>query len=122
MLLGIIHNPDSTASRMLTGLGQSLDDIRRMLIRETRPLDPDRVYGSSLSPRLKRVIDLAYDESKNLNDDYLGTQHLLLGLIRAGDCAASRVLHGIGIDLESARKSVILGRSGSSDPPKQAGI
>jgi ATP-dependent Clp protease ATP-binding subunit ClpC len=61
----------------------------------------------TLTPRAKRVIDLAYDEARNLNNNYIGTEHLLLGLIREGDGLAGRVLALFGVELEKARKEVM---------------
>ena len=61
----------------------------------------------TLTPRAKRVIDLAYDEARNLNNNYIGTEHLLLGLIREGDGLAGRVLAKLGVELERARREVM---------------
>ena len=60
----------------------------------------------SSRPRAKRVIDLAYDEARQLNNNYIGTEHLLLGLIREGDGLAARVLVKLGADLERTRREV----------------
>src|SRR5437773_1081971 len=59
-----------------------------------------------LTPRAKRVIDLAYEEARQLNNNYIGTEHLLLGLIREGDGLAARVLGRLGVDLERCRRLV----------------
>jgi ATP-dependent Clp protease ATP-binding subunit ClpC len=61
----------------------------------------------ALTPRAKRVIDLAYDEARNLNNNYIGTEHLLLGLIREGDGLAGRVLNKLGVPLDRARSEVM---------------
>jgi len=60
-----------------------------------------------LAPRAKRVINLAYDEARLLNNNYIGTEHLLLGLIREDEGLAGRVLRGLGVDLERTRHEVI---------------
>src|SRR5258708_22380705 len=60
-----------------------------------------------LTPRAKRVIDLAYDEARQLNNNYIGTEHLLLGLIREGEGLAGRVLAKLGVDLERTRREVM---------------
>jgi ATP-dependent Clp protease ATP-binding subunit ClpC len=60
-----------------------------------------------LTPRAKRVIDLAYDEARSLNNNYIGTEHLLLGLIREGEGLAGRVLQKLGVDLERTRREVM---------------
>ncbi len=60
-----------------------------------------------LTPRAKRVIDLAYDEARLLNNNYIGTEHILLGLVREGEGLAGRVLNRLGIDLERTREAII---------------
>jgi ATP-dependent Clp protease ATP-binding subunit ClpC len=69
--------------------------------------DSRQTQELSLTPRAKRVIDLAYDEARNLNNNYIGTEHLLLGLIREGDGLAGRVLAKLGVELERARREVM---------------
>src|SRR5262249_2313891 len=59
-----------------------------------------------LTPRCKRVIDLAYDEARTLNNNYIGTEHLLLGLIREGEGLAGRILTKLGVQLERTRAEV----------------
>ena len=59
-----------------------------------------------LTPRCKRVIDLAYGEAKRLRHDYIGTEHLLLGLIRECDGLGGRVLTKLGVELEATRSEV----------------
>jgi len=60
-----------------------------------------------LTPRTKRVIDLAWDEAQALNNNYVGTEHLLLGLIREGEGLAAQVLRKTGMDLESTRATAV---------------
>ena len=67
-----------------------------------------------LTPRAKRVIDLAYDEARQLNNNYIGTEHLLLGLIREGEGLAGKVLTMLGADLDRARSEVQLLQAGKS--------
>ena len=62
--------------------------------------------GTHHAPRAKRVIDLAYDEARNLNNNYIGTEHLLLGLIKLGQGVAVNVLQKLGLDLETVRMEV----------------
>ena len=70
-----------------------------------------------LTPRAKRVIDLAYAEARRLGNDYIGTEHLLLGLVREGDGLAGRVLSRLGVDLAQARLAVATLQGASSDHP-----
>src|SRR5439155_10131415 len=69
-----------------------------------------------LTPRAKRVIDLAYEEARQLNNNYIGTEHLLLGLIREGDGLAARVLVKLGADLERTRREVYAMQEGENQP------
>ena len=73
-----------------------------------------------LTPRAKRVIDLAYAEARRLGNHYIGTEHLLLGLVREGDGLAGRVLSRLGVDLAQARLAVATLQGASSDSPRPA--
>ena len=106
LLLGVIREDDCVAARILSRLGVSLHEIRLLIERQVRPGDGPSGKDIQLTPRGKRVIDLAYDESRVLNNDYVGTEHVLLGLIREGEGLASRVLSSLGVDLETARREV----------------
>jgi ATP-dependent Clp protease ATP-binding subunit ClpA len=69
-----------------------------------------------LTPRAKRVIDLAYEEARQLNNNYIGTEHLLLGLIREGDGLAARVLVKLGANLDRTRREVYAMQEGENQP------
>ena len=75
----------------------------------------------TLDPRARKVLDLAYDEARQLNNNHIGTEHLLLGLIREGDGLAARILSKLGVDLLSARREVIayLGGDVATAPQRQ---
>ncbi len=73
-----------------------------------------------LTPRAKRVIDLAYDEARSLNNNYIGTEHLLLGLIREGEGLAGRVLQKLGVDLERTRREVMSLQDGETTAPQSS--
>jgi ATP-dependent Clp protease ATP-binding subunit ClpC len=89
------------------GWGVSLQRIRSEI--ERYATRSEARYGAEmqLTSRAKRVIDLAYDEARQLNNNYIGTEHLLLGLIREGEGLAARVLHKLGVDIERARREVM---------------
>ncbi|MCG9894480.1 MAG: ATP-dependent Clp protease ATP-binding subunit, partial [Fimbriimonadaceae bacterium] len=107
LLLGLVHESDSVAARVLERLGVSLAKIRSEVENQLPKSDNRSNQEMTLTPRAKRVIDLAYDEARNLNNNYIGTEHLLLGLIREGDGLAGRVLAKLGIELEKARREVM---------------
>jgi ATP-dependent Clp protease ATP-binding subunit ClpC len=107
LLLGLVREADSVAARVLEKLGVSLNRIRAEVEKQLPRGDARPSQDMTLTPRAKRVIDLAYDEARNLNNNYIGTEHLLLGLIREGDGLAGRVLAKLGVELERARREVM---------------
>lgn len=107
LLLGLVRESDSVAARVLEKLGVSLSRIRNEVEKQLPRGDARPSQDMTLTPRAKRVIDLAYDEARNLTNNYIGTEHLLLGLIREGDGLAGRVLAKLGVELERARREVL---------------
>ncbi len=107
LLLGLVRENDSVAARILDRLGVSLSRIRAEVERQVSRGDGRLGQDMQLTPRAKRVIDLAYDEARQLNNNYIGTEHLLLGLIREGDGLAGRVLQKLGVDIERTRREVM---------------
>ena len=106
LLLGLVRENDSVAARILDRMGISLGRIRSEIERQVARGDGRLGQDMQLTPRAKRVIDLAYDEARQLNNNYIGTEHLLLGLIREGEGLAGRVLNKLGVDLERTRREV----------------
>lgn len=107
LLLGLVRENDSVAARILERMGVSLTRIRSEVERQVTRGDGRLGQDMQLTPRAKRVIDLAYDEARQLNNNYIGTEHLLLGLIREGEGLAARVLAKLGVDLERTRREVM---------------
>src|SRR5919199_1000456 len=107
LLLGLVRENDTVAARILDRMGISLGRIRseveRMVTRGNARVGQDM----QLTPRAKRVIDLAYDEARQLNNNYIGTEHLLLGIIREADGLGGRVLAQLGVDLDRTRREVM---------------
>jgi ATP-dependent Clp protease ATP-binding subunit ClpC len=106
LLLGLVRENDSVAARILDRMGVSLGRIRSEIERQVTRGDGRLGQDMQLTPRAKRVIDLAYDEARQLNNNYIGTEHLLLGLIREGEGLAGRVLSKLGVDLDRTRREV----------------
>jgi ATP-dependent Clp protease ATP-binding subunit ClpA len=106
LLLGLLREPDIVAGRIISRLGLdplAMDqDLRRRVAHGDGHLGNDM----QLTPRAKRVIDYAYDESRQLDNNYIGTEHLLLGLIRDVNGIAGSVLARAGADLEEARQAI----------------
>lgn len=107
LLLGLVRESDSVAARVLEKLGVGLGKIRAEVEKQLPRGESRPSQDMTLTPRAKRVIDLAYDEARNLNNNYIGTEHLLLGLIREGDGLAGRVLARLGVELDRARREVM---------------
>ena len=106
ILLGLVREGEGVAARVLSNLGVELSKVRAavefIIGRGERP-------GSGeigLTPRAKRVIELALDEARRLNHSYIGTEHLLLGLLREGEGVAAGVLESLGVNLERVRAEV----------------
>ena len=104
LLLGILREEDNVATRVLVALGFTPDGVRTALKERMPNADPKPSVDMTLTPRAKRVIDLGYDEARGLRNDYIGTEHLLLGLIKEADGVAGRVLSELGVVLADARR------------------
>jgi len=107
LLLGLIRQGDSVAARALEALGISLQAARREveeIIGQGQQV-PSEVIP--FTPRSKKVLELALRESLQLRDDYIGPEHILLGLIREGDGVAAQVLVKLGAGLNRTRQQVI---------------
>ena len=116
LLLGLVRENDNVAARILDRLGVSLDRIRSEIERQVARGEGRLGQDMQLTPRAKRVIDLAYDEAKQLGNNYIGTEHILLGLICEGDGLAGRILAMLGVDLERTRQEVRLLQEGKEKP------
>jgi ATP-dependent Clp protease ATP-binding subunit ClpA len=106
LLLGLVRENDCVAARVLDRMGVSLSRIRSEIERQVTRGDGRLGQDMQLTPRAKRVIDLAYDEARQLSNNYIGTEHLLLGLIREGEGLAGRVLIKLGVELDRTREEV----------------
>jgi ATP-dependent Clp protease ATP-binding subunit ClpC len=121
LLLGLIRENDSVAARILDRMAVSLSRIRSEVERQVTRGDGRLGQDMQLTPRSKRVIDLAYDEARQLSNNYIGTEHLLLGLIREGEGLAGRVLAKLGVELERTRREVMALQDNDSGLPSTHG-
>jgi len=106
LLLGLVREEDSVAARIIDRIGVSLESIRSEVERQVVHGNGRLGQDMQLTTRTKRVVDLAYDEARLLDHNYIGTEHLLLGLISEGEGMAGRILASLGIELERARREV----------------
>jgi ATP-dependent Clp protease ATP-binding subunit ClpC len=115
LLLGLIHEGDGVAAKSLDMLGVSLDAARAK-VAETIAIAGNVPSGSPpFSPRAKKVLELSLREATQLGHNYIGTEHLLLGLVREGEGVGAQVLVGLGVDLGRVRQQVIEVMAGRTD-------
>jgi len=116
VLLGLIGEGTGVAAKTLKSMGVNLKDAR---------VEVEKIIGRGsgfvaveipFTPRAKRVLELSWDEARQLGHNFIGTEHLLLGLIREGEGVAARVLENLGVDLNKIRTNVVkmLGESKST--------
>ena len=107
ILLGLIHEGQGTAAKALESLGIGLDMVRRE-VEEVIGEGQEAPSGHiPFTPRAKKVLELSLREALELNHNYIGTEHILLGLIREGEGVAAQVLVRLGADLDRVRQQVI---------------
>ncbi len=124
LLLGLIRMDDCTAAKVLRNLGVKLGKVRGAVEFIINRGDRIVLGDIGLTPRSKKVIELAVDEARRLNHHYIGTEHLLLGLVREGEGIAAGVLESLGVNLEKVRAQTtqVLNQSGSGyTPPGSSG-
>ena len=106
MLLGLVREEEGVAAKVLSSLGVELSKVRAavefIIGRGGKPTSGE----IGLTPRAKRVIELAVDEARRLNHNYIGTEHLLLGLLREGEGVAAGVLESLGLNMERVRGEI----------------
>ncbi|CAN5551598.1 ATP-dependent protease ATP-binding subunit ClpC [soil metagenome] len=121
LLLGLVREGEGVAARVLENMNVELAKVRTavefIIGRGDRPV----VGEVGLTPRAKRVIELAIDEARRLGHNYIGTEHLLLGLVREGEGIAAGVLESLGVNLDKVRHEVIrvLSQSSASGPTSE---
>jgi ATP-dependent Clp protease ATP-binding subunit ClpC len=107
ILLGLIHEGEGVAARALESLGISLEAVRQQ-VEEIIGQGQEAPSGHiPFTPRAKKVLELSLRESLQLGHNYIGTEHILLGLIREGEGVAAQVLVKLGADLNRVRQQVI---------------
>jgi ATP-dependent Clp protease ATP-binding subunit ClpC len=123
ILLGLIGEGTGVAAKVLKSMGVNLKDAR---------IEVEKIIGRGsgfvaveipFTPRAKRVLELSLEEARQLGHNYIGTEHLLLGLIREGEGVAARVLENLGVDLSKVRTQVIrmLGETQEVTPGASSG-
>src|SRR3990167_7772425 len=121
ILLGLVREGEGVAAAVLASFGLTSDKIRMEVEKLVQP-GPSTVISGDLpfTPKAKKVMELATEEARALGHNYIGTEHLLLGLIREGEGVASQVLMNLGLDLNRVRNEVITLLGSSSPAPTGA--
>jgi ATP-dependent Clp protease ATP-binding subunit ClpA len=125
LLLGLVREGEGVAARVLDSLGVELSKVRQAVEftigRGDATASPSEI---TLTPRVKKIIELAIDEARKLGHSNVGTEHLLLGVVREGESIASGVLQSLGVKLETVREQVIaaLGRGAGGATPQRSNI
>ncbi|MGK7923956.1 MAG: ATP-dependent Clp protease ATP-binding subunit [Spirulina sp.] len=121
ILLGLIGEGTGVAAKVLKSMGVNLKDAR---------IEVEKIIGRGsgfvaveipFTPRAKRVLELSLEEARQLGHNYIGTEHLLLGLIREGEGVAARVLENLGVDLSKVRTQVIRMLGETAEVPASTG-
>jgi ATP-dependent Clp protease ATP-binding subunit ClpC len=114
ILLGLIHEGEGVAAKALESLGVSLEAVREKVAETTVPASSSTPTSPPFTPRAKKVLELSLREALQLGHNYIGTEHMLLGLVREGEGVAAQVLGTLGLDLSGVRQRVIEVLSGST--------
>ncbi len=107
LLLGLVRENEGVAAQVLSKAGVGLDVVRARARAESDWPQQQQQPQPKLTPEAKRVLELADDEARRLSHNYIGTEHLLVALLRERDGLAARILNGLGLDLDKARKQVL---------------
>ncbi len=126
LLLGLLREGEGVASKALNSLGLEIDSVR-LQVESILGKGQEQATDIGYTPRAKKVIELAMEEALRLGHNYVGTEHILLGLIREGEGIAAQVLAGLGVDINLMRQRVIemLGgysMSGQTPQPKTKAV
>jgi ATP-dependent Clp protease ATP-binding subunit ClpC len=113
ILLGLIHEGEGLAAKALESLGISLEAVREKVEETIGPAGSAPTGSPPFTPRAKKVLELSLREALQLGHNYIGTEHMLLGLVREGEGVAATVLQSLGADLPHVRQQVIQLLSGS---------
>ena len=129
LLMGLLSDPESVSARLLRARGADSEELRDAVVRMSGEGGQSRVSPADMTPRLRRIIEEAAIEARRCSQAYVGTEHLLLALLEAGESVAVRILDNVGVSAEDVRRDVLSFLSTSPDgmangdfpPQKDAG-
>ncbi len=112
ILLGLIHEGEGVAAKALQHMGVTLEAVREKVEETIGPASSSTTGSPPFTPRAKKVLELSLREALQLGHNYIGTEHMLLGLVREGEGVAAQVLQSLGADLQRVRQQVVSMMSG----------
>src|SRR4026209_2533234 len=119
LLLGLIKLGQGVAFNVLQKLGLDLETVRMEVEKQVGSGPETKMVGNvPYTPRVKKVLALAGKEAKSLNHSYVGTEHILLGLLREGEGVAARVLKNLEVDIERTRNEILKELDPNFTPPE----
>ena len=121
LLLGLLREGDGVAARVLSALDIGLEDVRGEIMRIVGEGESESQGQIPFTPRAKKVLELALREALSLGHNYIGTEHILLGLVRESEGVAARVLRDLDADGDRIRQEVMRVLSGPSRKPAKPG-
>ena len=121
LLLGLLRESDGMAAKALSQLGVRLDDVRERVKETIGPAGSPTIGSPPFTPRAKKVLELSLREALQLGHNFLGTEHILLGLVHEGEGVAAQVLVSLGADLSWVRQQVVQILSCQAPPPPAEG-
>lgn len=107
ILLGLLKEKTGVAAKVLEAAGISAEQIENIIVQLVGRGEPYEISGQDLTPRGKRIIELAYIEARSLGQNYVGTEHLLMGILREGDSVAVRILAELGCEPKQLYEKII---------------
>src|SRR4051812_7729796 len=120
LLLGLIKLGQGVAVNVLQKMGLDLETVRMEVEKQVGSGPETKMVGNiPYTPRVKKVLALAGKEAKSLNHSYVGTEHILLGLLREGEGVAARVLKNLEVDIERTRNEILKELDPNFTPPEQ---
>ncbi len=119
LLLGLLREADGVAARVLGTLEVTLDEVRGEVTRIVGEGEHESQGQIPFTPRAKKVLELALREALSLGHNYIGTEHILLGLMRESEGVAARILNDLDVDADRARQEVMRVLSGPSKRPQR---
>jgi|HubBroStandDraft_2_1064218.scaffolds.fasta_scaffold119294_2 ATP-dependent Clp protease ATP-binding subunit ClpC len=117
LLLGLLADGEGIGAQALQAMGLSLEETRGRVLEMVRPGKKPLLGHIPFTPRAKKSLELSLREALQLGDNYIGTEHILLGMLREGSGVAAQVLNQLGVDLSRTRVQVIALSPGSAPQP-----